>query len=31
MKNGEEDIEKAEFYETYLIKLGGIDDERKGD
>jgi hypothetical protein len=31
MKNGAEDIEKAEFYETYLIKLGGIDDERKGD
>ena len=24
-KNGEEDIEKAEWYETKLIELGGID------
>lgn len=24
-KNGKEDIEKAEFYESYLIKLGGVD------
>ena len=24
-KGGEEDIKKAEFYETYLIQLGGID------
>ena len=24
-KNGEEDIKKAEWYETYLIKMGGID------
>jgi hypothetical protein len=26
-KNGEEDIKKAEFYETYLINMGGIDGE----
>jgi hypothetical protein len=25
MKNGEEDKKKAEFYETYLINLGGVD------
>lgn len=24
-KDGERDIKKAEFYETYLIELGGID------
>jgi hypothetical protein len=24
-KNGDEDIKKAEFYETYLINMGGID------
>lgn len=29
-KNGEEDIEKAEFYETYLINMGGIDGESSG-
>lgn len=27
-KNGEEDIEKAEWYESKLIELGGIDDDR---
>ena len=34
-KNGEEDIKKAEFYETYLINMGGIDgtkiDDTRGD
>jgi hypothetical protein len=25
-KNGDEDIKKAEFYETYLINMGGIDE-----
>jgi hypothetical protein len=29
MKNGKEDIEKAEFYETYLIKLGGVDERQE--
>lgn len=26
MKNGAEDIEKAEWYESKLIELGGVDD-----
>lgn len=29
MKNGAEDIEKAEWYETKLIELGGVDNDSK--
>lgn len=29
MKNGAEDIEKAEWYETKLIELGGVDNDCK--
>ena len=28
MKNGAEDIEKAEWYESKLIELGGVDNEK---
>ena len=27
LKNGEEDIKKAEWYESKLIELGGVDNE----
>lgn len=29
MKNGAEDIEKAEWYESKLIELGGVDNDSK--
>ena len=28
MKNGAEDVEKAEWYESKLIELGGVDNEK---